>query len=92
VIQETTITVLKIDANPLLEAQVAEEKLLAQTLTESLIGAQLQFNLALDNIRSNTLNQLNNNVVCPCFLPQTPNSSLTLSSEHRSNHHHRDQR
>jgi hypothetical protein len=30
-----------------------------------LIGAQVQFNQALDNIRINTLNQLNNNVVCP---------------------------
>ncbi len=64
-IQQTTVNVLQIDANPLLEAQVQEETLLAQTLIESLIGAQLQFNQALDNIRINTLNQLNNNVVCP---------------------------
>jgi uncharacterized membrane protein len=65
VIQQTTVNVLQIDANPLLEAQVQEETLLAQTLIESLIGAQVQFNQALDNIRINTLNQLNNNVVCP---------------------------
>ena len=64
-IQQTTVNVLQIDANPLLEAQVQEETLLAQTLIESLIGAQVQFNQALDNIRINTLNQLNNNVVCP---------------------------
>jgi hypothetical protein len=74
VIQETTINVLQIDANPLLEAQVAEETLLAQTLTEALVGAQVQFNLALDNIRTNTLNLLNNNVVCSCSHPKTSNS------------------
>ncbi|KAE9378679.1 hypothetical protein N431DRAFT_146702 [Stipitochalara longipes BDJ] len=62
VITETTVNVLQIDENPLLEAQVQEETLLAQTLTEALIGAQVQFNQALDNIRINTLNQLNNNV------------------------------
>lgn len=39
-----------------------EETLLAQTLTNALIGAQVQFNQALDNIRINTLNQLNSNV------------------------------
>jgi hypothetical protein len=63
IIEETTVNVLQIDANPLLEAQVQEETLLAQTLTEALIGAQVQFNQALDNIRINTLNQLNDNVV-----------------------------
>jgi len=62
IIEETTVNVLQIDANPLLEAQVQEETLLAQTLTEALIGAQVQFNQALDNIRINTLNQLNDNV------------------------------
>ncbi|PMD15238.1 hypothetical protein NA56DRAFT_354216 [Hyaloscypha hepaticicola] len=62
IIQQTTVNVLQIDANPLLEAQVQEETLLAQTLIEALIGAQVQFNQALDNIRINTLNQLNNNV------------------------------
>jgi hypothetical protein len=46
---------------------VQEETLLAQTLTNALIGAQVQFNQALDNIRINTLNQLNSNVVCALF-------------------------
>jgi len=62
VVQETQINVLQVDENPLLAAQVQEETLLAQTLTNALIGAQVQFNQALDNIRINTLNQLNNNV------------------------------
>ena len=90
VITETTVNVLQIDANPLLEAQVQEETLLAQTLTEALIGAQVQFNQALDNIRINTLNQLNNNVVS-FFLTGKPNCKLT-KTEHCSNRRHRDQR
>jgi hypothetical protein len=67
VIEQTTVNVLQVDANPLLESQVQEETLLAQTLIEALIGAQVQFNQALDNIRKNTLNQLNDNVVCVYF-------------------------
>lgn len=66
-IEQTTVNVLQVDANPLLESQVQEETLLAQTLIEALIGAQVQFNQALDNIRKNTLNQLNDNVVCVYF-------------------------
>jgi hypothetical protein len=67
VIEQTTVNVLQVEANPLLESQVQEETLLAQTLIEALIGAQVQFNQALDNIRKNTLNQLNDNVVCVYF-------------------------
>jgi len=90
VITETTVNVLQIDANPLLEAQVQEETLLAQTLTESLIGAQVQFNQALDNIRINTLNQLNNNVVC--LLPTCELNYKLTKTEHGSNRRHHDQR
>ena len=68
IIQETQITVLQVNANPLLEAEIQEETLFAQTLQNALIGEQLQFIQAIDNIRINTLNQLNNNVVCTHIL------------------------
>lgn len=68
-ITEEQITILQISDSAALEQQIQQQEIALSQAIQLQILAQQELQFAIDNIRTNTFNSLNNNVVCLLCIP-----------------------